>query len=77
VEVKNRNKYFLFKLAVFPEIVPRVMKSRNMRWAYHVAHTGKRNAYTSEGKTPLRRAGRRWEDNIKMVLEEIGWKALT
>jgi hypothetical protein len=38
----------------------------------------KRNAYRilvgkSEGKRPLGRPGRRWVDNIKMDLKEIGW----
>jgi len=27
----------------------------------------------SEGTTPLRRPRRRWEDNIKMDLQEVGW----
>jgi hypothetical protein len=39
---------------------------------------GERNAYVVlvrklEGKRPLARARRKWEDNIKMVLKEIGW----
>jgi hypothetical protein len=29
-----------------------------------------------EGKRPLRRPGRRWVDNIKMVLREIGWNCM-
>jgi hypothetical protein len=38
----------------------------------------KRNAYrvlvgNPEGKRPLRRRGRRWVDNIKMDLREVGW----
>jgi hypothetical protein len=38
----------------------------------------KRNAYrilvgNPEGKRPLRRPRRRWVDNIKMDLREIGW----
>jgi hypothetical protein len=53
--------------------------SRRMRWAGHVARTGeKRNAYrilmgSSEGKRPLGRPRRRWVDNIKIDLREIGW----
>jgi hypothetical protein len=31
------------------------------------------NAYKPEGKRPLGRPRRRWEDNIKMDLREIGW----
>jgi hypothetical protein len=30
-----------------------------------------------KGKKPLERSGRRWEDNIKMYLKEIGWSAWT
>jgi hypothetical protein len=50
-----------------------------MRWAGHVAGMGeKRNAYRilvrkPEGKRPLGRQRRRWVDNIKMDLREIGW----
>jgi hypothetical protein len=57
----------------------RVMKSRIPRWAGHVAHMGeRRGAYRalvgkSEGSRPLERPRRRWEDNIKMDLREIGW----
>jgi hypothetical protein len=48
-----------------------------VRWAGHVARTGKKNAYTifvgeSEGKRPLGRPRRRWENNVKIDLREIG-----
>jgi hypothetical protein len=49
-----------------------------MRWAGHVARIGARKgAYRvlvgiPEGKRPLERPRRRWEDNIKMDLREIG-----
>jgi hypothetical protein len=49
-----------------------------MRWAGHVARKGeKKNAYRllvgkPEGKRPLGRTRRRWLDNAKMDLEEIG-----
>jgi hypothetical protein len=52
-----------------------VIKSRRMTWARHVAQVGeKKNAYSilkgkSEGKKPLGRPRRRWEDNTKRVLE--------
>jgi hypothetical protein len=55
----------------------RVIKSRRMRWAGHVARMGeKRNVYRLlvgklEGKRPLGRRRRRWIDNIKMDLLEI------
>jgi hypothetical protein len=60
-----------------PNIV-RMIKSRRMRWAGHVARMGEgRGAYRvlvgrPEGKRPLERPRRRWEDNIKMDLGEIG-----
>jgi hypothetical protein len=51
-----------------------MIKSRRMRWAGHVAQKGeKRNA---EGKRPLGRPRRRWVDNIKMDLREIGWDGM-
>jgi hypothetical protein len=56
----------------------RVIKSRRMRWAGHVARMGKgRGVYRvlverPEGKRPLGRPMCRWEDNIKMDLREIG-----
>jgi len=59
-----------------PNIV-RVIKSRRMRWAGHVAHMGeRRDVYrVSVGKRdrtrPLGRPRRRWEDNIKMDVQEM------
>jgi hypothetical protein len=56
-----------------------MIKSRRMRWAGHVARMGeKRNAFRilvgkPERKRPLGRPRRRWVDNIKMDLREIGW----
>jgi hypothetical protein len=61
-----------------PNIV-RVIKSRRMRWAGHVARMGEgRVAYRGlvgkpEGRRPLGRPRRRWEDNIKVDLQEVGW----
>jgi hypothetical protein len=61
----------------------RMIKSRRMRWAGHVARMGEtRNAYRilvekHEGKRPLGRPKRRWVDNIKMDLREIGWDGMT
>jgi hypothetical protein len=57
----------------------RVIKSRRLRWAGHVARMGeRRGAYRAlvgrpEGRRPLGRPRRRWEDNIKMDLREVGW----
>jgi hypothetical protein len=59
-----------------PSII-RIIKSRRMRWAGHVARMGKkRNVYwllvgKPEGRRPLGRPRRRWMDNIKMDLLEI------
>jgi hypothetical protein len=64
-----------------PSII-RMIKSRMMRWAGHVARMGEmRNAYRilvgmPEGKRPLGRPRRRWVDNIKMDLRVIGWSGL-
>jgi hypothetical protein len=61
-----------------PSIV-RVIKVRRMRWAGHVARIGEvRGLYNilvgrPEGRRPLGRHRRRWEDNIKMDLREIGF----
>jgi hypothetical protein len=52
---------------------------RRMRWAGHVAQIGeKRNAYRLlvgklEGERPLGRPRRRWVDNIRKDLGEVGW----
>jgi hypothetical protein len=56
--------------------IVRVIKSRTMRWAGHVARTG-RSVYRvfvgrPEGKSPLERPRRMWENNIKMDLKEKG-----
>ena len=56
----------------------RVIKSRRMRWAGHVARMGEEMvAYRflvgkPEGKRPLGRPRRRWVDNIRMDLQEVG-----
>jgi len=56
----------------------RVVKSRRMKWAGHVARMGEGRVVYSvllgkpEGKKPLGRPRRRWEENIKMDLREIG-----
>ena len=62
-----------------------MIKSREMRWAGHVAHmegeercihgfSGER----AEGKKPLERTSPRWEHNIKTGLQEVGgsWTGL-
>jgi len=55
-----------------------MIKSRRMNWVEHVAPMGcRRGVYRvlrgkSEGKRPLGRPKPRWEDNIKMDLQEVG-----
>jgi hypothetical protein len=64
----------LHNLYSSPNII-RMIKSRRMRWAGHVARIRKkRNAYRilvgkPEGKRSLRTSRRRWADNIKWILE--------
>jgi hypothetical protein len=71
----NKELYALYSL---PDII-RVNKSRSLRWAGHVARMGERKgAYRvlegkPEGRRPLRRPRRRWEDDIKMGLREGRW----
>jgi hypothetical protein len=60
-----------------PNII-RVIKSRRMRWGGHIARMGKSVAYRIlVGRPEVRRQlgtpRRRWEDNIKMDLQEVGW----
>jgi len=60
-----------------PNIV-RVIKWRRMRWAGHVANMGERRGLyrvlvgKDEGKRPLGRPRRRWEDNIEVDFYEVG-----
>jgi len=55
--------------------IVRVIKSRKMRWAEHVARVGERRGVyrvlvgKPEGMRPLGRRRRRWKDNIKMDLQ--------
>jgi hypothetical protein len=64
-----------------PTIV-RVIKSRRMRCAGHVARMGEGRSVCrvlmgkTEGKRPLRRPRRRWEDNIEMDLQEVGFGSM-
>jgi hypothetical protein len=59
-----------------------MIMSKRMRWAGHVARMGdKRSAYRilvgkPEGERPLGRPRRRWVDNIKIDLREIGWDGM-
>ena len=64
-----------------PNII-RVIKSRRMRWAEHVARIGERRGVhrvlvgKPEGKRPLGRPRHRWEDSIKMDLQEVGCRGM-
>jgi hypothetical protein len=73
-EWRKLNNEELSDLYSLPNIV---VKSRRMRWAGPVARMEGRGVYRvlvgkPEGKRPLGRPRRRWEDNIKMDLQEVG-----
>jgi hypothetical protein len=67
----------LYDLCSSPNIF-RVIKSRRMRWAGHVACMEDKNGTyrvlvgKSEGKRPLERLRSRWEDNIETGLQRVG-----
>jgi hypothetical protein len=58
--------------------IMQVMKSRRMRWAGHVARMGRGEGCTGflvgkpEGKRPMGRPRHRWEDSIRIDLQEVG-----
>jgi hypothetical protein len=56
-----------------PSNIIRVIKSRRMRWPGHVASMGRGEVGRPEGRRPLGRHWHRWEDNIKMYLQAVGW----
>jgi hypothetical protein len=76
-ELRKLHNEELNDLYSLPNIV-RVVKSRRMRWAAHVAHMGEDRGVhrvlvgKPERKRPLGRPRRRWEDNIKMDLQKVG-----
>jgi hypothetical protein len=77
-ECRKLHNEELHDLYSSPSIV-RIIKVRRMRWAAHVTRMGeKRNAYRllvgkPEGRRPLGRPRRRWLDNIRMDVVEVGW----
>jgi hypothetical protein len=78
MEIANTKTDFTF-VVVYVIPVIRMIKSRRMKWAEHVARRGEtRNAYRimvgkQEGKRPPERQRRRSVDNIEIDLREIGW----
>ena len=77
-EWRRLHRKELYALYSSPNII-RVIKSRRLRWAGHVARMEeRRGAYRAlvgkpGGRRPLGRLRRGWEDNIKMGLRELGW----
>ena len=67
-----------FNCLYSPPNIFRLIKSRRTRWAEYVARMGERRGVYSvfvgkrERKNPLGRPRRRWEDSIKMDLQEVG-----
>jgi hypothetical protein len=77
-EWRNPHNEELNDLYCSPHVL-RVIKSRRMRWALHVACVGERRVVyrilvgKPERKRLLRRPRRRWEDNIKIDIQEVMW----
>jgi len=74
---RKLDKEELNDLNCSPNIV-RVIRSRRIKWTEYVARMGKKRAVyrvlvgKTERKSPLGRARRRWKDNNKMDLQEVG-----
>jgi hypothetical protein len=68
---------------LYSQNIFRVIKSKRMRLAGHVAHMGERryvyrvSMRKPQGKRPLGRPRHRWENNIKMDLQKVGLVAWT
>ena len=68
----------MYHKSINQEYKTRVIKSRRMKWAGHVARMGeKRGVYRvlvgkPEGRRPLGRPRRRWVNNIRINLQEVG-----
>jgi hypothetical protein len=77
-EWKRLHNEELYALYASPNII-RVIRSRRMRLARHVACMGERRGACSvlvgrpEGRRPRERPRLRWEENIKMDIQEAGW----
>jgi hypothetical protein len=73
-KLHNEELHDLYSL---PSVI-RIIKARRMRWTGHEARMEKRNACRfvggkARGKRPLGRPRRRWLNNIRMDLVEVGW----
>ena len=75
-KLRNENLYDVY----YSSSIARMTKSRRMRWPEHVARIGEGScAYMvlvgkHEGKISLGRPRHKWEDNINMDLQEVGWR---
>jgi acyl-coenzyme A synthetase/AMP-(fatty) acid ligase len=73
---RKLNNEELHNLYCSPSVI-RMIKSRRMKWTRHVAHMReKRNAYrilVRKLEETTRKTRHRWEDNIKMDLNEVVW----
>ena len=80
MECRRLHNEELHSVYLSPNIL-RVIKSRSIGWGGQVVRMEEsRSAFTivtvkPTGKRPLGRPRRRWEDNIRMDLEEIGMSA--
>jgi hypothetical protein len=71
-ELHNEERHHLY----FSPSIISLIKSRRTRWVGLVARMGEKKSLfvgKPEGKRPLARPRRRWVDNIKVDLLEIGW----
>jgi hypothetical protein len=76
--INTHSEYVLFLFLYSSPNIVRVIKSRRMRWAGHVARMGRgRGVYKvlvgkPEVRRPLGRPRHRWEDNIRMDVRKVG-----
>ena len=63
----------------FSRNIFRLIKLRRMRWVGHVARMDERRGFCwgTDGKRSLGRPRHRWEDNIKVGIQEVGRRAWT
>jgi hypothetical protein len=81
IATKNSAEYYINNCSSTDPLfyVANLIKWRRMRWARHVVGMGRGEEYTGiwwgkpEGKRPLGRTRRRWDDDFKMDLQEVDW----